>query len=143
MGEYPSAPRLGVLSVVRRGESVLLAQRANAPDKGLWGFPGGRVELGETVSEAAARELAEETGVSADFRTTLTTLDVIHRDAAGEIRFHYFLVAMLGDWRAGEPVAGDDALDARWTTAEAAGRLPHCKEVPRLLSMALAHDGTD
>src|SRR5205085_9955214 len=107
-------PVLAVLAVTVRGERVLLVKRANPPDQGKWGFPGGRVELGEPVRAAALRELAEETGVAADALDILTALDVIDRTDAGAIRFHYVLVVVLCRWRTGEGVAADDALEAGW-----------------------------
>ncbi|MGV6850187.1 MAG: NUDIX domain-containing protein, partial [Marinibacterium sp.] len=68
-------PRLGALAVVLRDGHVLLARRANPPDAGLWGFPGGHVEPGETGLAAAVRELAEETGVIARPVDYLTNID--------------------------------------------------------------------
>eukprot|EP00242_Pyramimonas_sp_CCMP2087_P012096 CAMPEP_0198212154 /NCGR_PEP_ID=MMETSP1445-20131203/25552_1 /TAXON_ID=36898 /ORGANISM="Pyramimonas sp., Strain CCMP2087" /LENGTH=207 /DNA_ID=CAMNT_0043886543 /DNA_START=436 /DNA_END=1059 /DNA_ORIENTATION=+ len=67
--EYPQVPRVGVGVVVLRtsevtgNAEVLLIQRGKAPDKGKWTFPGGGLELGETISECAVREVFEETGV--------------------------------------------------------------------------------
>jgi 8-oxo-dGTP diphosphatase len=107
-------PVVAVLAVTVRDTRVLLVRRANPPDQGKWGFPGGRVELGEPVKQAALRELMEETGVEADALEVLTALDVIDRKPAGAIRFHYVLVAVLCRWRAGEAVAADDALEVGW-----------------------------
>ena len=73
-------PKLAALAVVIRGDHVLLAKRRNEPDAGLWGFPGGHVDLGETALDAATRELHEETGVTARPLQYLTNIDVITRD---------------------------------------------------------------
>ena len=97
-----------VLAVVVRGHQVALVRRANDPDRGKWGFPGGKVERGETLSAATERELREETGIIARTGRLLATLDVI--GAA----HHYILIAHRCDWVSGEPVAGDDADEARW-----------------------------
>jgi ADP-ribose pyrophosphatase YjhB (NUDIX family) len=113
---YPVAPRVGVLAVVRRGERLLLVRRRNPPDAGKWGFPGGAQELGETVAEAAARELAEETGIDAMPLGVLDVIDAVTRDEAGRVRFHFTLIAVLMAWRAGEAVAADDAEAVTWIT---------------------------
>jgi 8-oxo-dGTP diphosphatase len=63
---YPERPIVGVLAVVMRGERAPAARRANPPMSGRWGFPGGVLELGETVAQGAMRELFEETGVAAE-----------------------------------------------------------------------------
>jgi 8-oxo-dGTP diphosphatase len=109
-----SSPIPAVIAVVVREGRTLLVRRANAPDAGLWGFPGGKIEFGETVKDAAIRELREETGVHAAAQDVLTALDVLVRDAGGDIRQHYILIAVQCRWIAGEPIAGDDALEARW-----------------------------
>ncbi len=93
---------MGVLAVVRRGARILLAQRSVPPGIGKWGFPGGMLELGETVHEGAARELREETGIIAEPMATLTVLDSIRRDEAGRVKVHFALAAVLMEWRAGE-----------------------------------------
>src|SRR5690554_2944487 len=74
-----STPVPGVLAVVARNGQVLLVRRAKPPDRGMWGFPGGRIEPGETAAEAAVRELREETGVDASAGRVLTAIDVIDR----------------------------------------------------------------
>jgi 8-oxo-dGTP diphosphatase len=108
------SPIPAVIAVVIRNGRTLLVRRANPPDAGLWGFPGGKIEFGETVKDAAARELLEETAVHAEARDVLTTLDVLVRDAGGDVRQHYILIAVQCRWISGEPAAGDDALEARW-----------------------------
>jgi ADP-ribose pyrophosphatase YjhB (NUDIX family) len=133
-------PVVAVLAVPVREHRVLLVKRANPPDQGKWGFPGGRIELGETVSAAALRELAEETGVAAEALDVLTVLDIIDRDAAGALRFHYVLIAVLCRWRAGEPVAADDALEAGWFGLDDLKRpgLVTSAAVERITRLALA-----
>ncbi|MFG1421717.1 NUDIX hydrolase [Roseixanthobacter liquoris] len=114
MGGAARRPGCGALAVVVRAGKVLLVQRANPPDQGLWGFPGGRIEWGETAAEAAVRELLEETGIEALAGPSLCALDALDRGAGGEVLHHYVLVAVLCHWRHGEAQAADDALDTGW-----------------------------
>jgi ADP-ribose pyrophosphatase YjhB (NUDIX family) len=111
---YPERPIVGVLAVVLRGDKALVVRRANPPMAGRWGFPGGVLELGESVAEGAMRELLEETGVVAEPIGPLTVIDTIDRDDAGRVRFHYTLVAVRGRWRSGEGIPGDDADEVAW-----------------------------
>lgn len=133
-------PRLGVLAVVVHEGHALLVQRANPPDAGLWGFPGGKVDWGETVEAAALRELIEETGVEAEAGAVLGQTDAITRTATGEVAFHYHLVAVLCRYRGGEPQADDDALAAEWVpVAEVLARArPMSARVDEVLRLALA-----
>lgn len=136
-------PRLAALAVSLRDDHVLLVQRRNPPDAGLWGFPGGHVEPGETALAAAARELAEETGVTAAPRRYIDNVDVIIRGDDGALQFHFLLAAVLCDGATGQPVAADDALDARWWPVAdvLAGAMPISANVSEILrgAMALAH----
>jgi 8-oxo-dGTP diphosphatase len=111
---YPDRPVVGVLAVVLRGERALVVRRANPPLAGRWGFPGGVLELGETVAHGAMRELFEETRVVAEPAETLSVLDSIQREPDGRVRYHYALVAVRGIWRSGDGVAGDDADEVAW-----------------------------
>src|SRR6185437_220639 len=77
---YPDRPIVAVLAVVTRGDRALIVQRAQQPNAGRWGFPGGVLELGETVAEGAMRELLEETGITAEFGGWLNIHDAISRD---------------------------------------------------------------
>ncbi|SDU43378.1 NUDIX hydrolase [Stappia sp. ES.058] len=109
-----SRPIVATIAAVIRHDQVLLVRRANPPDAGRWGFPGGKIEAGETIPDAALRELLEETGVSAEALRVFTAVDAFDGDEDGRLRRHFILIAVLCRWTGGEPVAGDDALDAKW-----------------------------
>ncbi|MCK0746242.1 NUDIX hydrolase [Chromohalobacter nigrandesensis] len=106
-----------IAAVIRDGH-VLLVRRRNPPDANHWGFPGGKIDFGETVESAALRELYEETGVQANVAETFTAVNVFDHDDAGETKQHFVLIAVLCQWISGEPIAGDDALEARWMPIE-------------------------
>ena len=127
-------PIVATIATVFRDGHVLLVRRANPPDAGTWGFPGGKVELGEPLEKAALRELFEETGIEARAERVFTALDAFDRDEAGALRHHHVLVAVLCSWVSGEPVAGDDALEARWFPLHAleAGDLALSRDVAQL-----------
>jgi 8-oxo-dGTP diphosphatase len=108
------SPVPAVIAVLIHEGRALLVRRANPPDAGLWGFPGGKIEYGETVRAAALRELLEETGVQAQAQEILTTLDILVRSDDGALQQHYILIAVRCRWLSGLPLAADDALEARW-----------------------------
>ena len=139
------APVPAVLAVVVRERCVLLVRRANPPDRGRWGFPGGRIEPGEALAAAALRELAEETGVTAESGPVLTALDSIHpATSGGGLAHHYVLVAVLCRWVAGEGAAADDALETRWFSPAEIGALAAdavSAGVARVAALALAAAG--
>ena len=118
-------------------------QRAQQPNAGRWGFPGGVLELGETVGEGAMRELLEETGIVAEPAGVLNVNDAISRDEEGRVQFHYILIAVRGVWRSGEGVAADDAAACAWVTrAEIeAGHYPTFPTLLPLLDLARAAAG--
>lgn len=142
MQPAPPRPICAVIAVVIRDGQVLLVQRANPPDAGHWGFPGGKLEAGETLPEAALRELQEETGVTALAERVLTAVDVHERSEEGGLLRHFVLVAVLCRWQAGVPVAADDALDARWIAVEHLDRIsPLSRDVASIARLA-APEGT-
>ncbi|MFV3075184.1 NUDIX hydrolase [Niveispirillum fermenti] len=131
-------PRVGVGCLVWKQARVLLIRRGKPPGHGEWSLPGGSQELGETLFQAAEREVLEETGVTARARSILTAVDNIVHDAAGALLFHYTIVDVEADWQAGEPVAGDDALDARWAGLEECEALVSWEPLKQVLRMAFA-----
>lgn len=107
-------------AVVSDGEHrIVVVRRGQPPSQGLWSLPGGRVEHGETLEQAAEREVREETG-----------LDIVICEVAGRVDIpHGLVVYDVTDFMAtvvGHPtlVAGDDAADARWVTREELAELP-------------------
>ncbi|MGE0257768.1 MAG: NUDIX hydrolase [Alphaproteobacteria bacterium] len=137
---YPERPIVAVLAVVLREDRALIVQRAQQPNAGRWGFPGGVLELGETVGDGAMRELLEETGIVAEPAGVLNVHDAISRDDDGRVQFHYILIAVRGIWRSGDGIAADDAAACAWATrAElAAGRYPTFPTLLPLLDLAQA-----
>ena len=107
-------PIPAAIAVVIRSNHVLLVKRANPPDKGRWGFPGGKIDFGENVMQAAQRELLEETGVSGEPLQVFTAVDAFDRKPTGELSQHFLLVAVLCRYLSGEPKGNDDALEAQW-----------------------------
>lgn len=101
-----------------RGREVLLVERGKAPARGLWGLPGGAVEVGETIEEAVAREVLEETNVVVKPLELLTVFNSINRDDDGKVRTHFILFEYLCEYVSGEVIAGDDAPDARWVSID-------------------------
>ncbi len=136
-------PRVAVLAVVARDGRVLLARRRNPPDAGRWGFPGGHVEPGELLADAAVRELREETGLVAAPVRLLAPLDAIERGADGGVRSHFVLVPVLLDAPAGDPAAASDVDAVAWAGPAAldGGALPLCADVARVAAEALGRAG--
>jgi ADP-ribose pyrophosphatase len=104
-------------AVIFKGGDVLLVQRGQPPAEGTWAIPGGSVRVGETLPQAAEREILEETGVIIRATEPVYTFDVIERDAEGRVRFHYVIVDLAAEHVAGSPRPASDAADARWVSA--------------------------
>lgn len=112
--EYPTRPICGVGAIVRKDKSVLLIQRGRAPRLGEWTVPGGAVELGETLRDAAVREIREECGIEIRLGQVMDAFDIMSRDRAGLLRYHYIVVDIAATYVGGDLRAGDDVVDARW-----------------------------
>jgi len=122
--EYPSHPLVGVGILIKHGEEYLLIRRAAEPDRGLWTIPGGLVEVGERVWEAAVREAREETGLEVEVREVLDVIDKIVRDEEGRVKYHFIIVDFLAVPKGGRMRASSDALEARWVRREEFKRYP-------------------
>ncbi|MBV1707086.1 MAG: NUDIX domain-containing protein [Hyphomicrobiales bacterium] len=100
-------PVPGASVALMRAGKLLLVRRAQAPAQGLYAFPGGKVEFGETLRAAALRELAEETGMSGEI---LAFID--HNEIIGS--GHYIVACFLGRWLAGEGAKSDEVEEMIW-----------------------------
>lgn len=130
MGERFPVPAVGVVCL--RDEEVLLIRRGKPPREGEWSLPGGRVEWGEGTEAAALRELREETGVEAELTGLLAVVDGVF-PAADK---HYVLIDYAVRWLSGEPHAGDDAVEARFTPLADIDGLGLWSETVRIIRMA-------
>ena len=126
------APVAAVGVVCLRGDAVLLIRRGRPPREGEWSLPGGRIEPGERLVDTALRELREETGVEAEITGLLDVVDGIF---ASEGR-HYVLIDYAARWLSGEPVAGDDAADARFVPLDRVDQLVDWDETRRVIRLA-------
>jgi ADP-ribose pyrophosphatase YjhB (NUDIX family) len=137
VNDYPNRPLIGVGVVVFKANRVLLIRRGKPPRQGQWALPGGRQRLGERVAEAARREVAEEAGIEIEVGGLIDVVDSITRDATGAVEYHYTLVDLLAEWRAGEARAGHDAAAVDW--ADPADLAPYglWQETERVIALAL------
>lgn len=116
--KYPVRPHVGVGVMLVRDETLLLVKRKYNPDAGMWSIPGGHLDLGEEVEEAAVREAEEETGFKTQVTKLAGIIDKIMYDKSGDIEYHYVLINYFVEQIEGPPdrapVPDDDALDARF-----------------------------
>jgi len=112
--EYPLMPPVGVGALVIHQERILLIRRGRSPGQGEWSIPGGLVKVGETLKEAVAREVLEETGLQVQPQDLVELLERIFPDDDGRIRYHYILADYRCSVVGGELVAGSDAAEAVW-----------------------------
>ena len=111
---YPTRPLVGAGAVVYRGRRVLLVRRKNPPNRGKWALPGGLVELGETVQDAAIREIKEETGLTVEIEGLLDVQTDLHTDGRSRIEYHYVLVDYLARPVSGRLRLNTESSDSGW-----------------------------
>ncbi len=116
--EFPELPLVGVGAIIIEGDRVLLVKRAHPPIQGQWSIPGGVLEVGEMVREAAVREAREETGLTVEAGELLGVYDRILRDAERRVQYHYVLIDFLCHRVGGELLAASDAAEVRWFRRE-------------------------
>jgi 8-oxo-dGTP diphosphatase len=117
--EFPDQPLIGVGAVIiepdrTKDARVLLVKRAHPPIQGQWSIPGGVLEIGELVREAAVREAREETGLLVEPGELLGVFDRVLRHADGRVQYHYVLIDFLCRPAGGELRAASDAAEVRW-----------------------------
>jgi len=125
-------PAVGVVCL--KGDEVLLIRRGTPPRQGEWSLPGGRIEPGERLADAALRELREETGVEAELIGLIDVVDGLFPEA----RRHYVLIDYAAIWTGGEPAAGDDATEAIFLPLHEALQRVDWSETRRIILQAHA-----
>lgn len=126
MASPQTGPILAVSVAVWSNNRILLVQRGKAPNKGLWALPGGKVEFGETLAEAAIREMREETGLDVDPEHLFSIQNIRAQNN------HYSLHSVTAVVTGGILKAADDATDAIWI---AEVELVNLATVPNLASL--------
>jgi 8-oxo-dGTP diphosphatase len=116
--EFPEVPLIGVGAIIIDGERVVLVKRAHPPLQAEWSIPGGVLEVGELVREAAVREAREETGLIVEPIELLGVYDRVLRDREQRVQYHYVLIDFLCRRVAGELTAASDASEVRWFRRE-------------------------
>ena len=116
--EYPAHPVVGVGAVVVRDGKALIIKRAHEPRKGEWSLPGGLLELGESLQDAARREIKEETSLDVEVGPVIETFDRVHRDDQGRVRYHFVIVDFVCWPNRGEAVPGSDAEGVAWVAPD-------------------------
>ena len=111
---YPKRPVVGVGAIILDGDKILLEKRKNSPGKGKWSVPGGLVELGERIEQAAIREVKEETGLDVYEPRLVGIVDHISLDEKGTVKYHFVIVDYLVTVKSGKPKAASDAEALKW-----------------------------
>ncbi len=116
--EFPEVPLVGVGAIIIEDARVVLVKRAHPPLQAEWSIPGGVLEVGELVREAAVREAREETGLTVEPGKLLGVFDRVLRDSQQRVQYHYVLIDFLCRRVAGDLAAASDAAEVRWFTRE-------------------------
>lgn len=114
---YPERPLVGVGVLVFHDGKVLLVKRKNEPDRGLWAIPGGLIKLGEKVTDAAVREVFEETGIRVKIKRLIDVVDKMVLDDHGRVKYHFVIIDFEGEPLSYSPSASSDVEEARWFSA--------------------------
>ncbi len=116
---YPASPVSGIGVVVyNNAGKILLVKRANEPHKGMWSIPGGAIELGESINQAAEREVLEECSVKIKIERVLDAAENMVKDDKGRVKYHYVIIDLLANYVSGKLKAGMDASECGWFTPE-------------------------
>src|ERR1700722_8963647 len=139
--EFPELPLVGVGAIIIEDDRVLLVKRAHPPLQAQWSIPGGVLELGELVREAAVREAREETGLIVESGELLGVYDRVLRNLEQRVQYHYVLIDFLCRRVAGELQAADDAAEVRWFKRKALHELNLAEDTQDVIRKAFAKLG--
>ncbi len=132
----PSVPRLGVGVLVKDGDRFVLVRRGREPAKGRWAVPGGMIEVGERIEEAARREILEECGLKIDRLRFLTVYEFIQKEAQ-DVLYHMVVLEYCADYVEGVLKAGDDAEAVGWFCEKDLETLDCSETVREVVRLAL------
>lgn len=133
---YPERPYLAVSAAIIRDGHVLVVRRARPPAHGLFTLPGGAVECGETLIQAIAREVREETALAIEPVALAGFREAIARDADGRVERHFVILAFAARWIAGEPVLNEELAEARWLRPSELGALGTTEGLAQIVANA-------
>jgi 8-oxo-dGTP diphosphatase len=133
---YPQRPFLAVSAVILRAGKFLIVRRARPPAHGLFSLPGGVVELGERLTEALIREIAEETGMSIEPVALAGFRETISRDAQNRVERHFVILSFAAHWRAGQPQLNEELSEARWIEPADLAALPTTPGLAEIVAAA-------
>ena len=128
-----SEPTIGVSVCVVQAGRVLLTQRARPPFENLWSLPGGHVKRGESLRDAALRELKEETGINASLGEIIGWNEVIRPEK------HIVIAVFTARYESGEAVPADDAKAVRWADHNEIDKLELTPGLPGIVKKALGY----
>ena len=139
--EFPEVPLVGVGAVIIEGDRVVLVKRLHPPLQDKWSIPGGVLEVGERVREAAMREAREETGLTVEPGELLGVYYRVLRDAEQRVQYHYVLIDFLCRRVAGDIAAASDAAEVRWFSREELPGLKLAEDTVDVIGMGFAKLG--
>jgi 8-oxo-dGTP diphosphatase len=113
---YPQRPIVAASAAIIRDGKVLVVRRAQQPAGGLFSLPGGVVEIGETLVEAVAREVMEETSLVIEPVALAGYRETIIRDDDGRVHRHFVILPFAARWISGEPVLNEELSEWQWVT---------------------------
>jgi 8-oxo-dGTP diphosphatase len=140
--EFPETPLVGIGAIIIENARVVLVKRAHPPLQAEWSIPGGVLEVGELMREAAIREAHEETGLTVDPGELLGVYDRVLRDANQRVQYHYVLIDFLCRRVAGDLVAASDAAEVRWFTREELPALKLAEDTLEVIGKGFAKQGS-
>jgi 8-oxo-dGTP diphosphatase len=135
---YPSRPFLAVSAAIIRDDKFLVVRRARPPASGLYSLPGGVVELGEKLTEAVIREVAEETKMSIEPVALAGFRETVVRDGDNRVERHFVILCFAARWRAGEPDLNEELSEARWIQPSELKDLPTTPGLAEIVAAAFA-----
>jgi 8-oxo-dGTP diphosphatase len=139
--EFPEVPLVGVGAIIIEANEIVLVKRLHPPLQDKWSIPGGVLEIGELVREAAVREAREETGLVVQPGELLGVYDRVLRDVEKRVQYHYVLIDFLCRKIAGELVAASDAAEVRWFRREELAELKLAEDTLDVIKKGFAKVG--